>query len=332
VASLAAVASIISLASAQASVVALAALTACGGQSGGGGAATAPGRDGAAGDDAGSDAAQAAATPEGAAAPYSLAPLDEDGRVRDGGRVTVHVRWSDAPAALRAPRDRNACGERRPGAVQIHTLGGVRDAVVGLGGVTRGVAPPAPAPVDIGVRRCRPRPRVQVAPRLGVDAVLHNADERRHDVTIRALAAEKSFKTTEKSQSARPNAENNSINSNIYQYTESPPMRFSLPLVGQAVAIPLAEPQMIEIAVAADPDPAYVVAPAHPYVRLTDGKGDARLEQVPPGAYSVWVWHPPTTPGGAPVTAAGEVSVQPGGAVEVTLNLSETRTPGEAAQ
>jgi hypothetical protein len=50
----------------------------------------------------------------------------------------------------------------------------------------------------------------------------------------------------------------------------------------------------------------WVVVASHPYFAITDERGHFALEEVPPGAYTLVVWHPPVvvgyTDGGEPIT------------------------------
>jgi hypothetical protein len=43
--------------------------------------------------------------------------------------------------------------------------------------------------------------------------------------------------------------------------------------------------------------PAWIVAPGHPYVTLTDDLGRFRIDNIAPGVYDVVIWHPPVVTG-----------------------------------
>jgi hypothetical protein len=57
-----------------------------------------------------------------------------------------------------------------------------------------------------------------------------------------------------------------------------------------------------------DPAVAWVVATPHPYYAVTDANGEFKLDEVPPGRYSLVVWHPPLITGVGP---DGEVTMTP---------------------
>ncbi len=47
----------------------------------------------------------------------------------------------------------------------------------------------------------------------------------------------------------------------------------------------------------ADPATAWVVVAKHPYYAITDDDGKFRLDRVPPGSYTLVVWHAPVITG-----------------------------------
>jgi protoporphyrinogen/coproporphyrinogen III oxidase len=230
-----------------------------------------------AGRDGGDAAVTAAADP--AAAPVAT------------GGVAVTVEWPLPPAALLAPRGRNACGALRPPPVSVHTMGGLRNAVVSLEG---GASPaPPPAPTELAVHRCRIEPSVSAIGGLGGHLALINDDERRHEVRAWRLG----------------------------ESEPEPVARVPLPLVGQRVELPLEQPGILRVG---DPrDGAYVVVTEHRWVAVTGDEGRARFSKVPVGTYQIAVWHPPVTEGGPPRTATAEVTVTEGKTQRVTVSLAE---------
>jgi hypothetical protein len=267
-----------------ASIAALAIAVACGGK---GKSETAGPRDG--GDAAEASAEPARTTPDGAAAPYLVAAADADGGLVDAGSVAVTVTWSDPPAALLRSPGLSPCGSKLPPPVSVHTLHGLRDAVVRLEGVREGVPPRPAAAVEIAVRDCQLEPRVQVAPRLGVPLAVINDDGERREVALAQLGA------------GEP----------------EPLARLPMPLVGQRYELPLDRPGLVRARMG-DRD-SYVFAPPHPYAAVTSDKGRVEFEQVPPGTYTVVAWHPPVVAGGAPLEARGEVTVVAGETAELEL-------------
>lgn len=237
-------------------------------------------------------------TPQGAAAPYLLADMDADGGVVGAGTIEATVSWLSAPASARGSAGRNACGERRRPGVSIHTLGGVRGAVVRLGGIDRGRAPDPGTVVELAVRDCFVGPAAVRAPRLGATLAVINDDERRHEVLIEHLGDGTG--------------------------TPSQIARFTLPVIGHRVELPLDEPGIVRASSTADPtDHSFVVVPGTPYVAVTGDKGVATFEQVPAGTYQLAVWHPPVVAGDEPFVRTAEVTVVAGETAEVTLSFAE---------
>jgi oxygen-dependent protoporphyrinogen oxidase len=247
------------------------------------------------GGDGGAAIAEPAAptTPEGAAPPYLLAPLDAEGAVIGAGSLDVFVSWSDPPAELLRSPGFDPCGRRRSPPVSVHTLHGLRDAVVTIEGIARGRAPGPARPTELVVDGCALAPRVQVASRLGAPLAVSSASERRAEISLDRVEG------------------------------GDPVAHFAMPLIGQRYELPLADGGLYR-ATLAGTDAAYVYAPPHPYVAITDEAGHARFSDVPPGSYEIVAWHPPIAAGAAPLVARGQVTVEAGGAAELTI---EPRPP-----
>lgn len=236
------------------------------------------------GGDGGAPVAEPAApvTPAGAAPPYQLAPLGT------AGSLDVFVSWSDPPAALLRSPGFDACGKRRPAPVSVHTLHGLRDAIVTIEGIERGRAPQPAAPAELVIDGCALAPRVQVAARLAAPLAVISASERRAELTVQPPGG------------------------------GDPIAHFSMPLIGQRYELPLETGGLYRAALAKD-DVAYVYAPPHPYVVVTDEAGHARFSDVPPGTYQIVAWHPPVEAGAEPLVARGEVTVEASAAAALTL-------------
>lgn len=232
-------------------------------------------------------------TPEGAAPPYLLAPVDGAGTVIGAGSVDVFVSWSDPPAELLRSPGFDACGQRRAPPVSVHTLHGLRDALVTIEGIARGRAPEPPRPTELIVAGCALEPRVQVASRLGAPLAVRSASERRTEIALDRLEGGDRI------------------------------AHFAMPLIGQRYELPLTDSGLYRATLATE-HAAYVYAPPHPYVAVTDEAGHARFSDVPPGTYEIVAWHPPVAAGAEPLVARGEVTVEAGGAAELTL---EPRPP-----
>jgi hypothetical protein len=61
----------------------------------------------------------------------------------------------------------------------------------------------------------------------------------------------------------------------------------------------------------------WAMAVNNPYYALTDGEGQFRIDQIPPGTYQLVVWHPQTGPG-----MTKSVVVRPDGKLVERLSLS----------
>ena len=232
-----------------------------------------------------------AVTPEGAAAPYHLAPVDGDGGVVSAGSLAVRVTWSDPPAELLRSPGLNACGERVAPPVSVHTLNGLRDAVVTIEGIAAGMAPPPARNAEIAASGCALSPRVQVASRIGATLAVRTDDLVRHQVAI-----ERQGKGADEALATLP-----------------------MPLAGQRYRLPLDQPGTVHAILDGDASDSWIVVPRTPYVAVTDNKGRVRFDGVPPGTYQVAVWHPPVERGGAPAVARGSATIAAGEVAELEL-------------
>lgn len=215
------------------------------------------------------------------------------------GAVHVTVAWPDAPASVRRSSGRNDCDVARRPAVHVHTLGGVRDAVVGLLGVPPArEAGAAAEPVVVSVHQCQAGPRVALMSQSTGTVAIVNHDERRHRVRVEHMGV----LGQDAADGARPARE------------------IALPVVGSRLDVPVAASGMLRIGGTAEP--AYVVAPAHAHVAMTDDTGDAQLEHVPAGTYELIAWYPPLREGGAPLEARQPVTVEAGHTATVSIALA----------
>jgi hypothetical protein len=190
---------------------------------------------------------------------WTAAPLAADER----GTLSGVVRLAGpAPArpALPVFKYPEVCGQSVPDErLVVGPGGGVRYAVVTVEGVRDGATPERDAVHVLDNRGCRFEPHVQVAEvgqwlqiRNG-DPILHNADARLANETLFNLAL--------------------------------PP--------GREVRRPLARAG--RIAVTCDVRhtwmSAYVVVADHPYHSVTDAYGAYEIRDLPPGRYTMRVWH-----------------------------------------
>jgi len=199
------------------------------------------------------------------------------------GTVAGTVRLAGAAPArppLSVFKNREVCGDSVPDdRLVVGPDGGVRYAVVTLTGVRGGRKPERDATVVLDNRGCRFEPHVQTA-EVGQwlelrnsDPVLHNADARLGQETL-----------------------------------------FNVALTpGRTLRKPLARPGMVAITcdVRHTWMSAFVDVADNPYHTVTDAYGAFELRDVPPGKYTLRVWHeelgtreqPVTVDGGGAATA-----------------------------
>ena len=180
------------------------------------------------------------------------------------GSVAGTVRVSDPlprpPAALPVFKNKEVCGDSVPDdRLLIGPGGGVRYAVVTIEGVRGGKKPERDLTVALDNRGCRFEPHVQTA-EVGQwldlrnsDPVLHNADARLGQDTL-----------------------------------------FNVALTpGREIRKPLARPGLVAITcdVRHTWMNAFVAVTDHPYHTVTDAYGAFEIRDVPPGTYTIRVWH-----------------------------------------
>jgi hypothetical protein len=187
------------------------------------------------------------------------------GAAADGlaGSVMGRVRLA-GPAPARAPlevfKHHEVCGDSvSDDRLVIGPGGGVRYAVVSVEGVRGGKRPERDLTLVLDNRGCRFEPHVQVA-EIGQwldlrnsDPILHNADARLGPETLFNVAL--------------------------------PPAR--------QVRKPLARPGLIALTcdVRHTWMSAFVAVADHPYHTVTDAYGDYQIGDLPPGDYTLRVWH-----------------------------------------
>jgi plastocyanin len=189
---------------------------------------------------------------------YEVAP------VMNGGTLTGVVRFVGklprAEPSAAVARDRDACGE--PGPSEALVLGPgrtVKDSVILVAGVARGKAPGGDVVVDS--RRCvfvshvsttMPGERVRVK---NSDPLLHSARGTAGGSTVFHLALPHKDETIDITR------------------------RLTAPGVVRVVCD--AHPHMA----------AWIVVHDSPYVAVTDERGTFTIEGIPPGTYTVTMWH-----------------------------------------
>jgi hypothetical protein len=206
------------------------------------------------------------------AAPAAADAPPELGRI--AGRITLSGPRPRGGPPVRVTVDPAVCGDAVPDeALVLSSDGGVESAVVVLRGVP---APPPPgdAPVTIDNAHCRFVPRVQVARRgqpvrvRNSDPVLHNAHPvlvADPEVSIANLALSQQGQTMDLSRR----------------------LAAKLPAEGE-------EQKEAIVRLGCDVHPwmiGWLLVVDHPWAAVTGGDGAFALERVPPGSYTLAIWH-----------------------------------------
>jgi plastocyanin len=235
-------------------------------------------------DDGGAPAAPpAASAPTGSpAGGYSVVPVPNPGRV--SGRIRFGGS-PPAPAPIAITKDVAVCGrEKRVSEdLVVGPGGGIANAVVSLRGVTAGKAFGAgPAPV-LDQRGCWFHPRVQVVPAGATLEILNN----------------------------------DGILHNVHTYPGSnPPVNMAQPKFRKVLTTSFARPDVVKVACDVHAwMTAWIIVAEHPYHAVTGADGGFVLEGVPPGSYTLHVWHESLG------TREQPIEVGPGGAAEANLTF-----------
>jgi hypothetical protein len=207
------------------------------------------------------------------------------------GTVTGTVRLEGSPpvrAPLRVYKHREVCGDGvADDRLVVGPGGGVRYAVVSVEGVRNGRPPERDRTLVLDNQACRFQPHVQVA-EVGQWLELRNSDPVLHDADAR-LGVETLFNVA------------------------LPP--------GHRLRKPLARPGLVAITcdVRHTWMLAWVAVAEHPYHTVTDAYGTYELRDVPPGHYTLRVWHEQLGTTERPVT------VEAGGTVTAVFSLTAAK-------
>ncbi len=208
--------------------------------------------------------------------------------VVDGGTVRGAVRYTgEVPAARSVPvtGDTAVCGSmRQVQRVRVGPAAGLADAVVSLTDIRRGAAFAPEAPPELDQRGCRFTPHVLVVSAGGTVRV-RNGDPVTHNIHTAAF-------------------DNRAVNRTQPAGLGAIELRFDAPE---------------KVRVKCDLHPwmgAWIVVADHPYHAVTDEAGSFALTDVPPGAYTVEVWHE------ALGTRTRTVSLGAGETVDLTVDMA----------
>ncbi len=217
-----------------------------------------------------------------ALAAYEAVAVTNGGTI--GGVVTLS---GAAPAAqLKVTKNQDYCGQTIPDpAYTVGSNGGLANVIVYLKDITKGKAAPS-EPLALVNLKCMFSPRVQgamVSQQVRIsseDTVLHNT-----------------------------HPQNSETNATIFNV--------ALPFKGFTVTKPLpGMPMMIKVKCDAHEwMHAWIMELDHPYYTTTSADGHFTIKDVPPGTYTLAVWHEVAGEKSAPVTIAAGQTVKS----EITL-------------
>jgi len=201
------------------------------------------------------------------------------------GTIEGSVKLAGKPPALppqTVVRDNAVCGATKPSeAVIVGPGGALRNVVVSL----RLPKPPSPPPPTAGAAidqvGCAYKPHVQ-AVTVGTSLTLVNSDRVLHNVhgSIGPVQA----------------------------------FNFAMPIKDQRLPAKLTRPGLVRLQCDAGHTwmNAWLYVFEHPYFAVTGADGKFEIKGVPPGHYTVELWHEPVDGKGAGVTSTVEVDVKDG--------------------
>lgn len=207
-------------------------------------------------------------------------------QVTEGGAIEGRVVWPGRPRAP-ASLETAGCGPIENRSVRAGRGGEVAGAVVFLSDIREGRSgrePGSESPVRVGGiierRRCSMRPHIQLAQPIGMTLDIINSDAGALEVSGRVwtgLSRDVVFDET-------------------------------LSYQGASRSVRLDRSGFVRVRGDGDVDSAWVVVAEHPYYALTDERGGFRLDDIPPGTYTLSVWHEPVVTGvdqaGRPILTA----------------------------
>jgi plastocyanin len=191
-----------------------------------------------------------------------VATAYEAGAVPNGGTIAGAVSYEGTPPPARTlavTKDQEVCGkDQADERLAIGADKKVANAVVSIAAISRG-KPMSDAAAVLDQTGCRYSPHVLLVP-AGAPIKVLNGDGILHNVHTHGRA--------------------------------NPPVNVAQPQFKKEISIQLDEPETV--VVRCDTHEwmsGVIVVMEHPYYAKTDEKGDFRLSDVPPGEYTVNVWH-----------------------------------------
>jgi hypothetical protein len=188
-------------------------------------------------------------------------------------------------------KDGSVCGKDAPNeAVLVDKKGGLQNVVVFLKDAKFGGKPTPVANAALDQRQCRYFPHVQaltVGTPLSLmnnDAILHNVHANDTGMTVFNVA---------------------------------------MPIKGQKLPIPMRKPGLMKLQCDAGHTwmNGWIYVFDHPFFAVTDETGAFTIKDVPPGEYTVELWHEPADGQGAGVRSTAKVKVADGAPARLELSL-----------
>ncbi len=162
---------------------------------------------------------------------------------------------------IKVTRNKEVCGKetKLTESLMVGSNGGIKNAVLYLSGINKGKKFEVSSPLQIDQRGCQFRPHISIIPAgksfdlINSDGILHN------------------FRTNS---------------------TKNPILNKAQPKFKKKLKIKINKPEIIR----ANCDVhewmnAWLVVAEHPYYALTDGSGAFKITAVPPGTYTIQLWH-----------------------------------------
>ncbi len=188
---------------------------------------------------------------------YTVVDVTNAGTIRGAVRFAGTV---PPPRTVAIDENTETCGESQQlQPIQVGANGGLANAVVSLVDITRGAALVATSPPTLDQNGCRFVPHVLIAP-LGETVNVLNSDPLTHNVHTAAF--------------------------------ENRPTNRSQPAGVRKIELNFRFPEKVRVKCDMHSwMDAWIVVVGHPYHVVTDETGSFVIENVPPGNYTLEIWH-----------------------------------------
>jgi len=225
---------------------------------------------------------------------FALAVTFMTARVFAAGSIQGTVKVAQPcpkPPAHPVVKDGSVCGKEAPNeSVLVDKKGGLQNVVVSIKDATFPGKPVPVANAALDQKGCRYFPHVQaltVGTPLSLmnnDAILHNVHANETGMTVFNVA---------------------------------------MPIKGQKLPVPMRKPGLMRLQCDAGHTwmSGWIYVFEHPYFAVTDEKGGFTIKDVPPGEYTLELWHEPADGQGAGVRTTTKVKVADGAPAKVDLSI-----------